>query len=163
MRRGHFFTLVVAAFAALVLSASALAASPRQIYSDLADNGKLDNTYSSADLQNAALDASVQGYGGVEVVTLRPVVEQQAATPPAASAPAAPATSGVAGVQKTVARPAARPAASTAGAPLGTTKTNATGTLPFTGMQVGLFVAIGLALLGSGLLLRRSARASDSA
>jgi hypothetical protein len=143
--------VVVAAVIAVMVfgTTAALAASPRQIYSDLANNGKLDSTYNAADLQNAALDASVQGYGGIEVVTLRPVVQQ----------------AGVAGTQKTVVKPT--PAAGVAGvqktrtaAPLAATQ--AAGTLPFTGLQVGTFVAIGLALLGAGLLLRRTTRAKDS-
>jgi hypothetical protein len=38
------------------------------------------------------------------------------------------------------------------------TQTKAAGTLPFTGSQLGVFAALGLALLAGGVLLRRAAR-----
>ncbi len=38
---------------ALLLAASAGAATPQQIYRDLADNGRLDQTYSRADIERA--------------------------------------------------------------------------------------------------------------
>ncbi|MDX6452916.1 MAG: hypothetical protein QOH16_2965 [Gaiellaceae bacterium] len=44
-------------------------------------------------------------------------------------------------------------------APLGATKTS--GTLPFTGADLGLFALVGLALLGIGVLLRSTGRASQ--
>jgi hypothetical protein len=56
---------VLAAAAAVLLAApGALAATPREIYRDYADNGKLDQQYSKADLQRAARNALIQGYGG---------------------------------------------------------------------------------------------------
>src|SRR5688572_1629835 len=54
--------LLVALLAAIVVP-SALAASPQQIYADLADNGRLDSQYSDADLQTALRSAVVQAYG----------------------------------------------------------------------------------------------------
>jgi hypothetical protein len=48
---------------ALVVVSVATAASPREIYADYADNGRLDRQYSDSDLQNALNDAAVQGYG----------------------------------------------------------------------------------------------------
>jgi hypothetical protein len=44
-------------------------------------------------------------------------------------------------------------------APLGATKTS--GTLPFTGADLGLFALVGLALLGIGVVLRSTGRASQ--
>ena len=51
------------ALLALVVVSVATAASPREIYADYADNGRLDRTYSDSDLRNALNDAAVQGYG----------------------------------------------------------------------------------------------------
>jgi hypothetical protein len=66
-------------------------------------------------------------------------------------------TTGVAGASKTVHHTAGathtvsqpRPAAAVAPA------THTSGTLPFTGLQLGVFVLIGVALIGGGLLVRR--------
>jgi hypothetical protein len=141
MRRGRILTTVAAVGAVTLLVASAaIAASPRQIYRDLATNGKLTKHYSVADLQAAAHDASVQGYGGVQTKTLRPVIQQQVAAAKKTLTQSAPK----AAVKSAV-------ASRSAAAPQGKT-------LPFTGQQLGGFAAIGLALLASGLLLRWSAR-----
>ncbi len=51
------------ALLALVVVSVATAASPREIYADYADNGRLDRQYSDSDLRNALNDAAVQGYG----------------------------------------------------------------------------------------------------
>lgn len=59
-RFGVFGALAVLA---LVVVAVATAASPREIYADYADNGRLDRSYSDSDLRNALNDAAVQGYG----------------------------------------------------------------------------------------------------
>ena len=48
---------------ALLLAPGALAATPKQIYRDYADNGRLDAKYSKADLDRALKDAVLQGYG----------------------------------------------------------------------------------------------------
>src|SRR5947208_3742604 len=53
------FVVVVSA---LVLVPGALAATPKQIYKDYADNGRLDHKYSQADLQRALKNAVFQGY-----------------------------------------------------------------------------------------------------
>lgn len=42
-----------------------------------------------------------------------------------------------------------------------TTSTTSTGTLPFTGLDVGLLVAGGGSLLGLGFLLRRTSKRTD--
>ena len=44
---------VASGLGALLLAASAGAATPQQIYRDLADNGRLDQTYSRADIERA--------------------------------------------------------------------------------------------------------------
>ena len=48
---------------ALAVVSVAAAASPREIYADYADNGRLDRTYSQGELRNALNNAAVQGYG----------------------------------------------------------------------------------------------------
>jgi len=64
--------VVLGVFLAFGVSAGA-SATPRQIYRDLADNGRLDNKYSSADLKNAFRNPTVQGYKKPTVVKkLRP-------------------------------------------------------------------------------------------
>ena len=47
---------------ALLLTPSAGAATPQQIYRDLADNGRLDRTYSRADLDRALNNPSLPAY-----------------------------------------------------------------------------------------------------
>ena len=63
MRRERFLSAAAAvAAAALVGAGVAAAATPRQIYNDWADNGRLDGVYSVRDLQSALSDATLQGY-----------------------------------------------------------------------------------------------------
>jgi hypothetical protein len=58
----------VLACAVLALGAGAAwGATPQQIYKDYADNGRLDQHYSRADLQRAQRDAALQGYPSVGV------------------------------------------------------------------------------------------------
>jgi hypothetical protein len=64
-------------------------------------------------------------------------------------------TSQVAGAQKTKTAP---PAASAA--PLATTRSS--GALPFTGVELGVFAAVGIALVAGGLLLRTTTRRRDT-
>ena len=123
MRRGHIFALAVATLAAAAVLTGTAAA----------DNGV-------AVGKGAQPNASVQGYGGVQVVTIRPASEVTG-------------VAGVAGARHTVRKGAAQ---SPAAAPLSTTHTS--GTLPFTGLQLTIAVALGAALLGGGFLLRRAAR-----
>ena len=51
----------------MLVAPSALGATPQQIYRDYADNGRLDHTYSKADLQRAQKYAALQGYPQVGV------------------------------------------------------------------------------------------------
>lgn len=66
-------TLVVAAFAV----PAALAASPREIYADFADNGRLDGQYSRADLERALQDVEAEGYPGAGTAPAQTAIQQQ--------------------------------------------------------------------------------------
>jgi len=63
MGKGRMRVALLVAVLAAILAPSALAASPQQIYADLADNGRLDVQYSDADLRAALRSAVVQAYG----------------------------------------------------------------------------------------------------
>ena len=72
---------------ALAVSATAMAASPSQIYADYADNARLDKAYSDSDLQGALNSAVVQGYGNPAVTPgFRTAVKQQLTEEVAATA-----------------------------------------------------------------------------
>jgi opacity protein-like surface antigen len=59
----HSITTALAAFVvAAVCASSAAAATPQQIYQDLADNGRLDHRYSAPDLARALNSPTYQGY-----------------------------------------------------------------------------------------------------
>jgi hypothetical protein len=113
---------------------TALAASPQ----DAARSFSAGETALPANLANAALDnPTVQGYESpTQVVEI-----QNSATP-----------GGVLGANKTIAKasPAARNAAP------GSVATARVSNLPFTGVDLGIFLAVGLALVGGGLLVRRA-------
>jgi hypothetical protein len=72
MKRGRIASTVVAGVAAVLLAVpGALAATPREIARDYADNGRLDKAYSRADLERALNNALLQEYetpqqGGLE-------------------------------------------------------------------------------------------------
>lgn len=176
-------TGILAVVSAVVLWApAAVAATPEEIYNDLADNGQINGTYTKAEMDAFLQSPAVQGYGNPTVIVVPPTVTPQVTPPgvtPSAVTPVVtpvvvtPApVSGVAGVSKTAERkPAARPkpvaqakpVARVAGvatpaqqAPL--TRTASAETLPFTGAELGLFALVGAALLLGGLLLRASAR-----
>jgi len=143
MRRGRILLAIATVGAvALATAAAAFAASPRQIYADMAQHGKLTKHYSTADLQRASKDAVLQGYGGVG--TGGGGVQQPAG---GTQGQGTQAVAGVAGTQQT----------------LGVGATNRTGSLPFTGIQLGVFVAVGLMLLAGGLMLRRAGRSRTRA
>jgi hypothetical protein len=44
----------------------------------------------------------------------------------------------------------------------GTTQTASSGTLPFTGFELGIALVAGVALVGTGLVLRRASRGSEA-
>src|SRR5712691_5348287 len=129
MRRGRFTAGLSALIAAALLGApGAFAASPKAIYRDYQDNGRLDGNYSPADLQRALKDVVLQGYpktGG----NVAPKIHTKMTQP----------RSGVLGAPP-VTRTATRP------------------TLPFTGVDLALMTVGGLSLLGLGAGLRKLAR-----
>src|SRR2546421_5044839 len=132
MRRGRFITGVSTLAAAALLGApGAMAASPQQIYKDYADNGRLDHKYSQGDLQRALKNAVFQGYKPQGGANLPAAIHKQASHP----------SSGVLGSQLP-----------------GTHR--ASGTLPFTGVDLALMSAGGLALLGLGAGMRRLGRSN---
>jgi hypothetical protein len=59
--------VIACAVGMLVTAPAALGATPQRIYRDYADNGRLDHTYSRADLQRAQKYAALQGYPEVGV------------------------------------------------------------------------------------------------
>ena len=131
MRR--YFAVAGAAVAAISIAVPvAFAATPKQIYRDFADNGRLDGTYSTSDLQRALKDAVVQGYGGPASKELKPAIKKK--------------LSQVKGAKKTVAAPAVKKS----------------GGLPFTGVDLALISIGGVSLLGFGASLRRFARRTNS-
>ena len=157
MRRGRFFTAVGVVAAFLLFGAgAAIAADSQAIYNDVAD-GQLSQTYSSADLQAAAKDASVEGYGGVTEQTMRPVVQQVASQTKTLRCAGFDRNGNKIMVPATGVRSGSSHAC-VKGAQFTKTNVAPAGTLPFTGLQLGIFATLGLALLAGGLLLRRAAR-----
>jgi len=75
---------LVLATGALLLASGASAATPQQIYRDLADNGRLDRKYSRADLNRALRNPSmIPGYAQPERVARSPQVFTAPAAEPA--------------------------------------------------------------------------------
>ncbi len=137
MGRRASITFGVAAVAIAVSVAPALAATPQQIYKDAADNGRLDGKYSKSDLQRTVHSTQVQGYGSPVVV-----IKIKTAPPKGDKQPAG----GVEGGRKSAGGGGTVPIP-----PRGSS-------LPFTGAELGLFTVVGLALIGSGVLLRLTGR-----
>jgi hypothetical protein len=131
---------------AAIAAPGAGAATPREMYNDLVDNGRMDRTYTNAEWAAFRRDASVQGYGNPAVIaTAKPY---NCANPgPGTSAPGGVtweeycSSGGVAGASNDLAA---------------TPRTQ--GTLPFTGAELTIFALVGALLVASGLLLRASAR-----
>jgi hypothetical protein len=129
MRRGRFTAGLIALAAAALLGApGGLAASPKAIYRDYQDNGRLDGNYSAAELQQALKDVVLLGYPN-PTGQVGPKIHTKISKP----------RSGVLGAPP-VTRTATKP------------------TLPFTGVDLVLMTAGGLCLLLLGAGLRRLAR-----
>jgi hypothetical protein len=131
MRRGagKLVATALVALVGLLASSAALAASPRQIYNDYADNGRLDGAYSPRELQSALTDATIQGYGKPAVVApMKAEIKRKLGG------------GQVAGGKEALDRPAR------------------SGTLPFTGLDLALIVGGALLLLLVGGGLRRLSR-----
>ncbi len=141
MGRSRIKAAVIALFAAaLVAAPGAFSATPQEIYRDYADNGQIDKQYSPADLERVLKDAAVQQYGpGTVGGGLKPEVEEEIDNPPTTGASSPGGTSG----------------GQTGG---GTSPVQATGGLPFTGLDLSLIAAGALGLILLGAALRRVAR-----
>jgi hypothetical protein len=80
-------TAAAAALIALLAAGNAGAASPQQIYRDLADNNRLDRTYSRADIERAfGGNPSIPGYARPELEAQRTPQSVRATPAPASSA-----------------------------------------------------------------------------
>ncbi len=138
--------------AAVIAATGALAATPQEIYRDYADNGRLDGKYAPADLDNALKSAAVQQYSPAEG-GLKPAVEEEQKETPSVSTSGGTAggTSGGASGGTT---------GGTAGgqASSGTPPVQASGGLPFTGLDLGLIAVGAFGLIMLGAALRRVAR-----
>lgn len=66
-RRVFVLGVLACAVGFFTVAPAASAATPQQIYKDYADNGRLDQQYSKADLQRALKSAALQGYPHVGV------------------------------------------------------------------------------------------------
>jgi hypothetical protein len=132
MRRRGVRLLVVTAVAAFVgtlVSSAALAASPRQVYADFADNGRLDATYTRAELESALRNATLGGYEDSGTVgRMKTEIKKKLG----GGAPA--------GTQDQLAQTG-----------------SAGGSLPFTGFDLALIAIGGALLLALGVGMRRLA------
>ena len=148
--------LVTCGFAAVARADSGGPGSPMAICQDLQD-GKLDGSYTPAQWAAFMQDPTVQGYCSVIV-------------PPCAY-PGNTGTGGGSGSSGCSAATSARKTVALTPAPVTEVKgaehtlsstplatTRPAGTLPFTGVQLSVVLAIGLALIAAGLALRVSGR-----
>lgn len=65
---------LLAALVVLAVGVGTAGAAPRDVYSDWADNGQLDQTYSVGQLEAALADTTLQGYGKSG---FKPAVQQE--------------------------------------------------------------------------------------
>ena len=128
--------LFVLCAAALMAAPGAFPATPQEIYSDYADNGRLDKAYTPADLERALKNAAVQQYGKPGTGGLKPAVEEEIDSTPGGT------SGGNAGGQ----------------ASGGTAPVQSSGGLPFTGLDLSLIAAGAFGLILFGAALRRVAR-----
>jgi hypothetical protein len=125
--------LVFLSLGALIAASGAFAATPQEIYRDYADNGRLDGTYSPADLQRALKNAAVEQYGKPTTGGLKPAVEEETGGSTAGGTAGGQASEGASPVQSS-------------------------GGLPFTGLDLTLIVLGALGLIMLGAALRRVAK-----
>jgi hypothetical protein len=160
MGRNRIEVALLTLFAAALIAASgALAATPQEIYSDYADNGKLDKAYTPADLDRALKNAAVQAYGKPSSGGLGPAVEEGKDNP----------SGGEAGAGGSSGGGTTTPGGGTAGglsgggtegaqSGEGTSPAQSSGGLPFTGLDLSLIAAGAFGLILLGAALRRVAR-----
>lgn len=163
---GGFRTAIAVIFlsaAALIAGASALAATPQEIYRDYADNGKLDGQYSPADLERVLKNAAVQQYGGGSTGGLPPAVEG-GGNGGSSGGVAGGSSGGTSGGSSGGGSAGASSSGGAAGGQTaggGVANANAqssSGGLPFTGLDLSLIIAGALGLILLGTLMRRVAR-----
>jgi hypothetical protein len=95
MRRGmKFFGGVAGTLVVLAVFVGSAAAAPRDVYRDWADNGRLDRTYTAAELNAARNDTTLQGYGEAG---FQPAIDKKLAVLGARSPESAIATTGRSG------------------------------------------------------------------
>ncbi len=132
---------------------AAFAATPHQIYNDMADNGRLDSHYTAAEIHSALGDPSIQGYGSPTVISklkgAGPCVEVVNGQGYDSMGRPVPATGSRCQHAGVLGATASQPAV---------TQSARSGTLPFTGAELAVFALIGIGLLASGLILRRTSR-----
>jgi uncharacterized membrane protein YgcG len=151
--------VVVLSAAAVIAASGALAATPQEIYRDYADNGRLDNKYSPADLERTLKDAVVQQYPGPGEEGLPPAVEEGNDGSTSGGTSGGTTSGGTAGGSSGGGTAGGgTTAGGTAGASSGTPPVQASGGLPFTGLDLGLIAAGALGLILLGTALRRVAR-----
>jgi uncharacterized membrane protein YgcG len=152
--------VVFVSAAAVIAASGALAATPQEIYRDYADNGRLDNKYSPADLDRALKDAVVQQYAPAGNEGLPPAVEEGNDGSTSGGTTSGGTTSGgtAGGTSGGGTSGGGTTAGGTAGASSGTPAVQASGGLPFTGLDLGLIAAGALGLILLGTALRRVAR-----
>lgn len=134
--------LVAASVGALIAVSAGLAASPQKIYADYANNGRIDGTYSKADLQRALTSAVVQQYGHGQTQGLKPAVKTKISKN---------TTTGTTGTKTS------KPTKAQGVLAAPPVKTESGG-LPFTGLDLGLITLGAISLLLFGAALRRFAR-----
>jgi hypothetical protein len=133
---------LVAATSGLALAGVAAAATPGQIYADLAANGRLDRTYSKSDLARYQHDATIAGYGNkVITITIKPKQQKPVAV-------VKPTTKQAVAPKQQAPRQVFTPPQRSA--------------LPFTGSQLVTFLALGFVFLAGGFLLRMMTRNRSS-
>jgi hypothetical protein len=142
--------LFILSAAALIAAPGGFSATPQEIYSDFADNGRLDGNYPAADLEAALKNATAQAYEPPGGGGLKPEVEEEIDNPPPPAT-----TPGAAGGPPTGSTPGGTSGGETGG---GTDPVQASGGLPFTGLDLSLIAAGALGLILLGAALRRAAR-----
>jgi hypothetical protein len=160
MGRNRIEVVLLTLFAAALIAASgALAATPQEIYSDYADNGKLDKAYTPADLDRALKNAAVQAYGKPGSGGLGPAVEEGKGN--ASGGGDDGSSGGSTGGTPGGGTAGGASGGGTAGAQSGdggTSPVQSSGGLPFTGLDLSLIAAGALGLILLGAALRRVAR-----
>lgn len=135
MKRRAVTALAVALVLVFGIGGTALAASPQDIYNDYADNGKIDGTYTAAEVEAYLNDATVHQYGSADVLTPLDALATKVLSAMNAGDDFATALAKALG-----------------------TDTDGRGEFPFTGLEL-IVTALGAAvLIGGGLTLRRTSR-----